>query len=395
MLGSAWAHQQIATLAFMADELLFTVVGPHAAPAEPIGLAEAGLKERSDLQEWVLAHPEILGSGVKVVTFEFDRWATSSGPTPQDRLDVLGLGTDGRLVVAELKRDKAPDTTEMQAIKYAAMVSRFTTESLAEQYARFRKAHGESMTSDEALGELQAHAPEISIKTLRQPRIVLLARDYPMVVTASVVWLCERGLDISLMQFQAYRATAPDEHGVSHSQVLVSVSQLYPVRDVEDFMVSPERHQALESAGRLWDEETYLLAAEERLPEAEATFVQQLLDDVAARGTGLGWGSRVSPNVSGHYLVGGRDTTVWVMNISKASLELRLLYLAKSLEVSGQDFSRLEQAAQILSGVAAAKFDTASAKEWNSSIFLPLSEIVPTYTQEVIGAIGAIIDPQV
>jgi hypothetical protein len=40
-----------------------------------------------------------------------------------DRLDILGFHISGELVVAELKRDRAPDTVEMQAIKYAAMVS--------------------------------------------------------------------------------------------------------------------------------------------------------------------------------------------------------------------------------------------------------------------------------
>jgi hypothetical protein len=35
-----------------------------------------------------------------------------------------------------------------------------------------------------------AHGPDFS-KTLRQPRIVLLASDYPMVVTAGAVWLSE------------------------------------------------------------------------------------------------------------------------------------------------------------------------------------------------------------
>ena len=168
----------------MADEFLFTVVGPTAMPAEPVSLAEAGLKERADLQEWVLAYPEMLGAGVKVVTFEFDRWWTSSGAVPHDRLDVLGLDEDGRLVVAELKRDKAPDTTEMQAIKYAAMVSRFTVDSLAEQHSRFRMGRGDALSTEEALAELQAHAPDLSTDTLRRPRIVLLAREYPMVVTA-------------------------------------------------------------------------------------------------------------------------------------------------------------------------------------------------------------------
>lgn len=114
----------------MPAERLFTVDGSVATPATPISLAEAGLRERSDLQEWVLAHPHILGPDVKIISFEFDRWRSSSGAPQLDRLDVLGLDTEGRLVVAELKRDRAPDTVEMQAIKYAAMASRFTEDVL-------------------------------------------------------------------------------------------------------------------------------------------------------------------------------------------------------------------------------------------------------------------------
>jgi hypothetical protein len=71
------------------SERVFTVSGSVATPAQPITLAEAGLRERSDLQEWVLAHPEILGEGVLVVTFEFDRWQAYGGARERDRLDVF------------------------------------------------------------------------------------------------------------------------------------------------------------------------------------------------------------------------------------------------------------------------------------------------------------------
>jgi hypothetical protein len=128
------------------------------------------------------------------------------------------------------------------------MASRFTLNSLAEQHARFRANRNDPITTEEALADLQEHAPDLSVDTLRRPRIVLLAREYPPVLTASVVWLSEMGIDISLMQFQAYRATVPDTSGEPHSQVLVSVSQLYPVRDVEEFTVSPERQQIKEAA---------------------------------------------------------------------------------------------------------------------------------------------------
>ena len=53
----------------MSGEMVFTVSGASATVAQPISLAEAGLKERGHLQEWVLAHPEMLGPDVKVVAF--------------------------------------------------------------------------------------------------------------------------------------------------------------------------------------------------------------------------------------------------------------------------------------------------------------------------------------
>lgn len=235
----------------MPDEIVFEVKNSTARRATPIGLEEAGLRERDHLQEWVVANPEVLGEGVLVVTIEFGRWVTTSGSLERDRLDVLGLGTDGRLVVAELKRGHAPDSVEMQAIKYAAMASRFGVEDLAEAHAAFLKSRGETVGDSEALERLNSHAQfSIEAETLRSPRIVLLASSFPQTVTTTAVWLSEMGIDIALIQFQAYRLD---------DQVLLSVSQLYPVKDIEDFTVAPARS-------------TRRGTASPELPEIEWTF---------------------------------------------------------------------------------------------------------------------------
>lgn len=242
----------------MAEELLFRVEGSTAIPTEAVTLEQAGLKERADLQEWVITHPEMIGDDVQVVTMEFARW-TSAGGNQADRLDVLGLDADGTLVVVELKRDKAPDTVDMQAIKYAAMASRFTPESLAEEHARFLSQRGTNTSRDEALELLTTHAPDLSSDTLITPRIVLMARDFPPSVTATCVWLTEMGLDIHLVTFQAYR---------SHEQTLITVSRLFPVKDVEDFTISPrqaEVRQATEARKR-----TQSVTAVKRLVDAGA-----------------------------------------------------------------------------------------------------------------------------
>ncbi len=133
----------------MRRELVFTAYPGRAELARRITLAEAGLKERSDLQEWTRANPQILGAGVRIVTYEFDRWVSGAG-SHGDRLDLLGLGEDGRLVLAELKRDGAPDTVEMQAIKYASYASRFTVETLAACHAQYlRRTLRDASVTDE------------------------------------------------------------------------------------------------------------------------------------------------------------------------------------------------------------------------------------------------------
>jgi alkylated DNA nucleotide flippase Atl1 len=215
----------------MRRELVFTAYPGRAELARRVTLAEAGLKERSDLQEWIRAHPQILGAGVRMVTYEFDRWVSGAG-SHGDRLDLLGLGADGRLVLAELKRDGAPDTVEMQAIKYASYASRFTIETLAACHASYlRLTLGDASVSDEeALAQLDEHCGGLSPEQLAAVRIVLVAGSFPEPVTSSVVWLCAQGLDITLVEVGAYQCA---------TDLVISVSQLWPLPEVDELTVSP------------------------------------------------------------------------------------------------------------------------------------------------------------
>jgi hypothetical protein len=84
---------------------------------------------------------------------------------------------------------------------------------------------------------------------LRRPRIVLLARDFSPMLTASVVWLSEMGLDLSLIQISAFRSYVYGQSGTSSGNVpMIAVNQIYPLREVEEFTISPERQRAKEMA---------------------------------------------------------------------------------------------------------------------------------------------------
>ncbi len=231
----------------MYDEILFTVDKNKAVKIAREGLEELGLQERQHLQEWVLANPEIIGPGTVVITSEFDRWQAADGSPVADRLDVLALDEEGHLVVVELKRGAAPPTTHMQAINYAAMVSRLTPEDVAEMYAATREKSGEPLTRAAALEHLTTKQL-LSVEGIRHPRLMVIASDFPPSVTAAVVWLNEQNVDFSLTRFRAYRV---------NDQTVVSFSRLYPVPEVEEFTIG-RRADAPKKLkdGPPWDEDS-------------------------------------------------------------------------------------------------------------------------------------------
>jgi hypothetical protein len=131
------------------------LVTKEVSRLEAISIASVGLKERDDLQRWITEHPELVGPGLLLVTSEFDRWQVRDQRVA-DRLDVLFLDAAGCPVVVELKRDRASDSVDLQALKYAAYCSQLTLDDLVEEYARYH-----DVDPDEARKSLLEHAPSL------------------------------------------------------------------------------------------------------------------------------------------------------------------------------------------------------------------------------------------
>src|SRR5215204_674397 len=128
----------------MGGEIVFNVANGQVTEMPATTLKDIGFKERADLQRWIEGYPEIVERDLLVVTTEFDQWELRAQRV-EDRLDVLFLDSDGSPVVGELKRGEAPDTVDLQALKYAAYCSQLTVEQVVDLY---RQYHGVSM--DEA-----------------------------------------------------------------------------------------------------------------------------------------------------------------------------------------------------------------------------------------------------
>jgi hypothetical protein len=203
-------------------------------------LSALGLRERQHLQEWVISNPIVMGEDLLIITAEYDSWRGADGIASKDRLDVLALESSGRLVVAELKRNEDRDV-HLQAINYAALVSRFDLDTLAEAHVKFLASRGDPINVDTARERLLEHVEEFDQETLRTPRIVLIAASFPRIVSHTAVWLSEMGLDVSLVQVGAWQAG---------TQVIISFERLYPVPALEEFTLAPARQEAAAAKAR-------------------------------------------------------------------------------------------------------------------------------------------------
>src|SRR5271157_1912532 len=88
-------------------------------------LSSHHILERKDLEKWVMSSPEILGEELLIITNEYDKFDKT-----KERLDLLALDRDGKLVVIELKREESGANVELQAIKYAAYCSTLTIDQI-------------------------------------------------------------------------------------------------------------------------------------------------------------------------------------------------------------------------------------------------------------------------
>ena len=223
------------------------------------------LSERHDIQRLLKHRIAALEDGLMVLAEEFSDWQDSSR-----RIDLLCLDTNANLVVVELKRTADGGHMELQALRYAAMVSAMTFEQAVETYARFRAANGGGGQADHdaARGELLAFlnwAEPEEDAFAKDTRIVLAAADFGKELTTAVMWLRDRDIDIRCVRLKPYR--------LEDGRVLMDIQQLIPLPEAVDFQTQigakrmaerKERTERHDLRYRFWEQ--LLARAKDRNP---------------------------------------------------------------------------------------------------------------------------------
>jgi len=104
---------------------------------KPTTFLSAGIMEREDLQRCLRDNIEVIAPDTLVIAEEFKGWENSSR-----RIDLLAIDKDANLVVIELKRTEDGGHMDLQAVRYAAMVSQMTFDQAVNVFDKHRQHLG-------------------------------------------------------------------------------------------------------------------------------------------------------------------------------------------------------------------------------------------------------------
>lgn len=183
----------------------------------------AGVRERAELQRLLRSNIEVVSTDTLVISEEFGDWEDS-----RRRIDLLGLDRDANLVVIELKRTEDGGHMELQAIRYAAMVSTLTFEKVVDIFSSYLRRIGkEADARTTILKFLGWEGPDEDVFA-QDVRIVLASAEFSKELTTAVMWLNDHGLDIRYVRMQSY-----DDGG----RLLVDVQQVIPLPEAAAYQV--------------------------------------------------------------------------------------------------------------------------------------------------------------
>lgn len=202
---------------------LYRVAKEKLEPVKQTTFVEEKFLERRDLQRLLKADISVLGDDLMVIAEEFGEWEESNR-----RIDLLCLDKQARLVVVEIKRTEDGGHMELQAIRYAAMVSSMTLDQTIAAYARsLAVVDAEVLARREILEFLELDTTEDAELT-DEVRIILVSADFSTEITTSVIWLNRHGIDITCIRLKPYRM---------NEELLVDVAQIIPLPEAADYEI--------------------------------------------------------------------------------------------------------------------------------------------------------------
>lgn len=217
---------------------IYRIADAKIVPMKTTTFGQEGLKERQDLQQMLKDNISVLSPDAKilVVAEEYSNWEDSNR-----RIDLLGIDKKGNLVVIELKRTEDGGHMDLQAIRYAAMISTLTFDDLVSAYSEYLvKSESEKDAKSELLAFLGWDEPDEE-RFGQEVKIILASAGFSKELATSVTWLNSSGLDIRCVRIQPYE---------NNGEILLDVQTIIPVPEAKDFLENRDKKKQKERESR-------------------------------------------------------------------------------------------------------------------------------------------------
>jgi hypothetical protein len=190
-----------------------------------------GVNERTHLQRVLRKKLDVIAPDCFLLAEEFGEWEGA-----WRRIDLLAIDRDARLVVIELKRTEDGGHAELQAIRYAAMVSTMTFEQAVDAHRRYLETNGiEGDAGGRILSFLGWPEPRPEDFAM-DVRIILVAANFSKELTTAVLWLSERNVDITCVRLRPY---------TFEGQTLLDVQTVIPLPETADYQIKVRQREEI------------------------------------------------------------------------------------------------------------------------------------------------------
>ena len=180
-----------------------------------------GLKE-FDLQQMLKSQIDAISPDTLIVSEEFGDWEDR-----KNRIDLLGIDKNADLVVIELKRTTDGGYMDLQALRYAAMISTLTFDKLVDTYGSYLRKNESEINPEESLLEFLGWE-EPKDEFAQDVKIVLASAEFSKELCTSVMWLNNFGLDIRCVRMNPY---------LSQDGLFLDIQTLIPLPEAEEYQV--------------------------------------------------------------------------------------------------------------------------------------------------------------
>jgi hypothetical protein len=200
---------------------LFVLNPDDIAAVEPQSFSALGVTERGHLQRVLRAKLGVVAPDCYLLAEEFGDWEGASR-----RIDLLAIDRAARLVVIELKRTEDAGHAELQAIRYAAMVSTMTFDQAVEAHRRYRTTNKIDGDPREGILSFLGWA-EPQPDFAEDVRIILVAANFSKELTTAVLWLSPQ-VDITCVRVQPYSL---------EGKTLLDVQVIIPLPETAEYQI--------------------------------------------------------------------------------------------------------------------------------------------------------------